>query len=67
MSQNGLLAKVIDHHDIAFVQIRIQNPRQDRLVERHELLRFPAHSLIATLVLFLDNLHQGTYIDVAEF
>ena len=40
MTQNRLLAVMIDHKEVTFVETGVQNACQDRLVVRQELLLF---------------------------
>ena len=72
MLQNCFLAKVIDHHEVAFIQAGIQNTGQDRFVVRQKLLLFLLRlSILGILtglrILFLNDFYESADIDIVEF
>ena len=77
MSQYGIFTEMIDNHYVGLAQIWVQDSRQYRLVVWHELLLlflllifFAVNVLLVPCterrILFLDNLHQGNYVDIIE-
>ena len=67
--QNSLFAEMIDHQEVAFVEAWVQDPRQYWLIIGQKLGVFfgpTAFLLLCTdrWILFLDDLHQGAYVDV---
>ena len=45
MAQNGLLAEMVDHKQVALAQARVENSSHDRLVIGQELLLLLLHVL----------------------
>ena len=66
--QDRLLAEVVDHEEVGFIETGVQNARQNRLVIGQKLLVFAVRLLTTAvlLVLLVDDLHQRAHIDVVH-